>query len=255
MDEISTKAPKYSLQKKNQIFRTIQQYVNENKFSKRDMIDLHIILTQENPTYSQNKNGTLYTSKKYTDSTFTEIECFLTRVKIRLDVESKKIYKQELLIENIGTKMDIVDSEDRDFGFGEHKLYNYKAPHVSRGSHVRVRVNKINDIFKKNDAFKHLIKKSKKTSCIPIHYEEKQLSSFSPMFYATIKHRMYQVEAFDNEDDHEDIISDDEDKNSSCAEEETHMSDESFYNEDDDDEGEFEDDDDEDDDGEEEFDE
>lgn len=221
-------SPKYSLQEKNHLFNTIQQFVNDKRLSAQNMVDLHDILTKDKPSYSHNKNGTLYMSSKYSDDTCCNIEEFINWVEKRENMHLTQITETTGVLIFNNNNPSMTDQKEKLLEFGEHKLF--KNTVIRNNDNIRFKFIKFEDVTKKNEVFKRLTKKSKKTSSIPIDHREKQITSYAQSLNSTPTHRSYQINAFDNEDE---FAQTDDEKISSDSEEENLSEEEKFYDIDD----------------------
>jgi len=181
---------KYSAHEKRDLFNKIQQYVKDQKLTTQNMVDLHDILTNDKPSYSHNKNGTMYMSNKYSDDTFEKIEELL-----------KWIDKQHTHVESTSSSQDTkggvegstdmshpIDGSNIDFesndenqqeSFGQNKKFK------NTFGTSRFKLQKNTDVTKLNESFKRIIKKSKKRTSIPIHHLEKDLTAWEDSFSHT----------------------------------------------------------------------
>lgn len=196
---------KYSIQDKNRIFARVQEYIEKGKLTMQNMVDLHDILTVEKPSYSQNKNGTMYMSTKYSDETFEKIEELL-----------KWVDKQILLNNPIEEEMDNgngngnIDDENNDVNksFGKGKMFK------NTFGLVRYKSQKPEDLSKKNETFKRITKKTKKRSIIPIHHQEKGITSWESSFNITKNSHFTEYyisrELGDDEDEDIDVLEDED---------------------------------------------
>lgn len=183
----------YTKQQKNQLFSKIQQYVQQHKLSLQNMVDLHDIMVTDKPSYSHNKNGTMYMSSKYSDKAFEKIEELIKWVDKQYNNNNTEIETSSLGegVEGIPDSTEsAMNDEKRTFGkdkrfkntFGKTQFNNYLMDddddEFLTGNYKSQKL----DVTKENETFKRLTKISKKRSGIPIHYEEKQLTSWDGSF-------------------------------------------------------------------------
>lgn len=218
----------YSTQKKNELFQTIQDLVNNKQLTAQNMVDLHDILIIEKPSYSHNKSGTLYMSSNYGDETCQNIEEFLNWVKRQHDNRNNRNnHTEQTSIEGMHKLIieptPISDQPKIQEQFGKHKLYKTSM----FGDDTKYRFTKPEDVTKKSEVFKRIVKKSKKTSQIPIHYQEKKMSSFASSFNNGTRHRLFQMSIANEEGSCDDDDDDDDEKliDNDSGEEDTEMRD------------------------------
>jgi hypothetical protein len=177
----------YSIAEKNGMFKKIQDFVKNKSLTKQNMVDLHDILVDGKPSYSHNKNGTLYMSSKYNDKTYQRIEEFIDWVEknqqsklSRFKHSDKQKEAADSMMFQSSTNSDAaaddskIDIEKR---FGTHKMFK-SQPQAS----FKFKYQKPEDVTKKNEMFKRLTKRSKKISQIPIHHTHKQITSYAYSF-------------------------------------------------------------------------
>jgi hypothetical protein len=171
---------KYSVQYKNQLFSKIQEYVKDEKLTLQNMVDLHDIFITDKPSYSHNKSGTMYMAAKYSDETFEKIEELLKWVEKQHPIELT-LQQEEgvstMLSDETNIEPDTNDDQSQlQKVFGENK----KFKNTFGGG--RFKLLKVADVTKTNEVFKRIIKKSKKRASIPIHHQEKDLTSWEDSF-------------------------------------------------------------------------
>ena len=244
----------YTLSQKNQLFSKIQQMVQKRKLTKQNQVDLHDILTEHNQSFSQNNNGSMYNSSKCNDDTYVQLVHFVEYVEKTIQQQQQqnpnrptdepddlpKIpdYKTNLSTtiftiskgqaqkiigddtvsvtmepedDNGVAPMDIDTMETLDQleeRFGSSKMF--KTTPV-----VKFRYQKPEDVTKKNDTYQRVTKKTKKVACIPIQYQEKQITSFATPFNVYRKQYIPASILYgeDEDEDEEDENNEDEDEN------------------------------------------
>ena len=135
----------YSPDEKNRLFKKLQDYVQSNKLSLQNMVDLHDILTSDKPTYSHNKGGTLYIASKYSNETFERIEELINWVeKHVLSDSNERVNNMSDIVTSI---IDETDPIQEDEIFGKDKRFK------NTFGNNRYKAQKIRDITKENEAF------------------------------------------------------------------------------------------------------
>lgn len=206
---------KYTLQQKNQLFAKIQDYVQQDNLSLQNMVDLHDILISDKPSYSHNKSGTMYMSSKYSDEAFEKIEELVKW--IEKQHQSSSLAERGLEIPIITDITDIIDQHEqpKETSMNNNDLTDSTQSTFGKGKVFkntfgasRYRNQKPTDITKENEVFKRLTKISKKRAVIPIHYQEKQLTSWDNSFNNTRNSHFSNFYASGgmDEDDDEDSI-------------------------------------------------
>lgn len=214
---------KFSTQEKNHLFAKIQEYVKTQKFTLQNMVDLHDILTADKPSYSHNNSGTLYMASKYSDETFEKIQELVKWVEkqhTHPNIKQGSVIPQDQDQESLNGMAMEVESND-DF-FGKDK----KFKNTFGGG--RFKLQKVTDVTKSNEMFKRVVKVSKKRCVIPIHHQEKGLTSWEESFnhkrttHFSDFYMSRPVEGDDKDGDEEgdDFIDSDEDEDEEEEEEE-----------------------------------
>lgn len=236
----------YSLTQKNQLFGKLQQMVQKKMLSKQNVVDLHDILTGRNQSYSQNNNGTLYNSSKCSDETYTEIMHFIQFVEktqkqqqqsnepvidsspkytpnsnLATPVYTIKGGEASKIVSNIvPIPMEMVDQgdlvpmdlesveriEELEERFGQARVFK------NANANFRFRYQKPEDVTKKNETFQKITKKTKKVASVPIHYQEKQITSFASPFNVYRKQYIPTSILFGDDEDEDDDGDENEDE-------------------------------------------
>lgn len=229
---------RFTLHERNQIFTKIQDLANTKQLTMHNMRDLHEIFTAERSQFSSNSNGPMYVSSKYSDATFQKLSNFLSWFD---SIQKKNSNENEKEIENKGSDLDdtmkryksneLANNEQKNERLPSNELPSneQKNDELQTNEHngtslkyitvvdpyFRFKYQKPDEIYKKEDVYKRLIKKTRKIMHIPIHFDEKNITAFSSSFNQYKKTHVITnddiINSEDNDDENDDLNEDEND--------------------------------------------